>query len=699
MLYYQIIPSGLNLKPLTYHSNFEISNFTQVLINIKNKKTIGYVLQAVAEPNFKTLEILEILPATLTPIQISLLKFISHYYVVNLSVSAGLFTPLEIDTSCLQNLMEAQILSDKNEIKGNLDVKFDDSKELNSTTELNETSQSNLPENLNSGNYQENLNSNGSIATELKFNTSTQSPKTAFDQQPATEFFPKIPNLNQDQLEALKFAKNHKTSLIFGDTGSGKSEIYFSIICEYLLAGKQVLLLMPEISLTPQMTKRLKSYFGESFGVWHSKITPKKRGEILQKFQSHEINLIAGARSALFLPFSELGLIIVDEEHDDSYKSAQNPHYNARDLALFLASKFDVKVLLGSATPSVTSFAKQPHFRLKGTFFKSEKKFIYDESETGASDIILGELAASFAGGKQAVIFLPTRANFRYLSCRECGSTIKCPFCSVGMSFYKKRNLLKCQYCGFTTSTTCACDKCGSEMIEAKKIGTDELTEALRSAFPAARIEKFDRDEITTQNKLEKTLKAFNAGEIDALVGTQMLSKGHDYHNVDLAVIMGVDELLNFPDFRARERTLALSMQVAGRAGRSGEGRVVVQSRQREFFENFIADYDAFLDEEIAAREPMYPPFARLLRVIVSDKIEQTAKQRLELCVAELENLRIAESLLEIVGYGKCAIEIIGGKYRFEILLRCASHAPLIKAARICATHGFDVDMDPINFS
>ncbi len=695
MLYYQIIPSGLNLKSLTYCSDFKIPNFTQVLINIKNKKTIGYVLQGVAEPNFKTLEILEILPATLTPIQISLLKFISHYYVVNLSVSAGLFTPLEIEAPCLQNLTQAQILSDKKETN----AKFDDSKELNLATELNETSESNLPQNLNNNSLQENLKLNESVATKLNFNNPARLPKISTDQSATTEFFSKIPNLNQNQQEALNFAKSHKTSLIFGDTGSGKSEIYFSLIREYLLAGKQVLLLMPEISLTPQMTKRLKSYFGEKFGVWHSKITPKKRGEILQKFQSREINLIAGARSALFLPFSELGLIIVDEEHDDSYKSAQNPHYNARDLALFLASKFDVKVLLGSATPSVVSFKKQPHFRLKGTFFKSEKKFIYDESETGLSDVIIGELAASFASGKQAVIFLPTRANFRYLLCRECGSTIKCPFCSVGMSFYKKRNLLKCQYCGFTTSATCSCDKCGSEMIKAKKIGTDELTDALRLAFPAARIEKFDRDEITTQNKLEKTLKAFNAGEIDALVGTQMLSKGHDYHNVDLAVIMGVDELLNFPDFRARERTLALAMQVAGRAGRSGEGRVVVQSRQREFFEDFIADYDAFLTEEIAAREPMYPPFARLLRVIVCDKIEQAAKQRLELCVAELENLRSAETSLEIVGHGKCAIEILGGKYRFEILLRCISHAPLIKAARICATHGFDVDMDPINFS
>jgi primosomal protein N' len=699
MLYYQILPGGLNLKPLTYCSDFKIPNFTQVLINIKNKKTIGYVLQSVAEPNFKTLEILEILPATLTPIQISLLKFISHYYVVNLSIAAGLFTPLETEVPCLQNLTQVQILNDKNQTNDNLDVKFDDSKELNLTTEFNESSLSNLSQNLNNNSLQENLKLNESVVAKLNFNNPAQSSKMSTDQSAITEFFPKTPNLNPVQQEALNFAKSRKTSLIFGDTGSGKSEIYFSLIREYLLAGRQVLLLMPEISLTPQMTKRLKSYFGESFGVWHSKITPKKRGEILQKFQSREINLIAGARSALFLPFSELGLIIVDEEHDDSYKSTQNPHYNARDLALFLACKFDVKVVLGSATPSVTSFAKQPHFRLKGTFFKSEKKFIYDESETGLSGIVLGELAASFAGGKQAVVFLPTRANFRYLSCRECGSTIKCPFCSVGMSFYKKRNLLKCQYCGFTTSATCSCEKCGSEMIEAKKIGTDELTEALRSAFPAARIEKFDRDEITTQNKLEKTLKAFNAGEIDVLVGTQMLSKGHDYHNVDLAVIMGVDDLLSFPDFRARERTLALAMQVAGRAGRAGLGRVVVQSRQREFFENFIEDYDAFLEEETLAREPIYPPFARLLRVVVSEKSEQAAKQRLEICVAELENLRAVESSLEIVGHGKCGVEILGGKFRFEILLRCASHAPLIKAARICASHGFDVDMDPINFS
>ena len=617
MNHYEIMPSGLNYKPLTYHSEAEISPYTQVLIHIKNKKTLGCVLKKTKEPEFETNEILEILPFKLTDIQISLLNFISHYYICNVCVASGLFTPFDISA-----------------------------------------------------------------------------PKVNCEAN-----FIKEPNLSESQTKALNFAKEHKTSLIFGDTGSGKSEIYISLIREYLNNGKQVLFLMPEISLTPQMQKRLSEYFGDKFGLWHSKITKKKREETLAKFLSGEIRLIAGARSALFLPFTNLGLIVVDEEHDDSYKSAQNPHYNARDLALFLASKFDIKVVLGSATPSVTTFTKQPNFRLKGTFFKSRKSFIYDESETALSETILRELKFSLENAKQAVVLLPTRANFKYLVCKDCFHTIKCPFCSVGMSFYKKRNALKCQYCGFMTAVPNTCEKCGSEMIEAKKLGTDELINSLKEALPNARIAKFDRDEITTQGKLEKSLKAFNAGEIDVLVGTQMLSKGHDYHNVDLAIVMGVDELLNFPDFRARERTLALAMQVAGRAGRSGDGRVVIQSLQREFFERFIEDYDSFLKDELSAREPLYPPFARLLRAVIANKNEKIAGEILDRCVDELKNFELREPNLQIVGYGKCAIEILSQKYRFEILLRSNSHIPLIKAAEICLKFGFDVDMDPINFS
>ena len=508
----------------------------------------------------------------------------------------------------------------------------------------------------------------------------------------------KSPNLSPKQREALNFINERKSSLIFGDTGSGKSEIYIAKIREILNAGGQALFLMPEISLTPQMQKRLESFFGEAVAVWHSKITSKKKEQILKDIKSGKVRLVAGARSALFLPLEKLKLIIIDEEHDDSYKNTgSKPHYNARDLALFLTSKFDLQVVLGSATPSLTSFYKQEYFRLKGTYFDSQKNYIFDESETGISKILKDEISKTLANKKQAVICLPTRANFKYLVCKNCGETLKCPFCSIGMSYYKKQNVLKCQYCEHKMAVPKTCHQCGSEMIEAKKIGTSELLERLQAEFANARIAKFDRDEITTQNKLIKALKEFNDGKIDILLGTQMLSKGHDYHNVELAVIMGFDELLNFPDYKARERTLALAMQVAGRAGRNGAGRVIIQSKQREFFESYISDYDAFLKDEIGYREGLYPPFTRLLRIIISHKDEHIVKNTMNEFVQRIEPLRRDE--LEIIGYGKCQIEYLGSKFRYEILLRSNSHMPLLKAASLCKSELSDIDIDPVNFS
>ena len=447
----------------------------------------------------------------------------------------------------------------------------------------------------------------------------------------------KIPNLTPAQEQARKFAEANETSLIFGDTGSGKSEIYIALIAQALAAGKQALFLMPEISLTPQMTKRLQSYFGERLGVWHSKISPKKKREILEKFNAGEIRLIAGARSALFLPFSDLGLIVVDEEHDDSYKSAAAPRLNARDAAIFVGKKLGIRVVLGSATPALSTYAKQPHFRLRGTYFSSAKRFIFDESETGLSPKILTEIGHSLEAGKQAVVFLPTRANYKYMVCENCGQIVRCPFCAVGMSYHADAAALKCHYCGFSTFYKASCENCGGEVMQARKIGTGELAAQLAARFPSARIAKFDRDEITTQRKLEALLNNFNAHKIDILVGTQMLSKGHDYHGVDLAVIMGIDEHLSYPDFRAREKTLALAMQVAGRAGRSGQGRVVIQTRQSGFFRDYIENYDNFLRDEAEFREGLYPPYMRLLRVLISHKNEKTAS---EIMSAALELLR-----------------------------------------------------------
>ncbi|HEA7842180.1 TPA: primosomal protein N' [Campylobacter coli] len=503
------------------------------------------------------------------------------------------------------------------------------------------------------------------------------------------------PKLSQKQEEALNFIKANLTSLLFADTGSGKTEIYICLIKQYLEQGKQVLLLMPEISLTPQMQKRLEVYFKDKFFLWHSKISKKKKQENLERFCKGEALLVAGARSALFLPFVNLGLIIVDEEHDNSYKASNQPYINARDLALFLGSKFDIKVLLGSATPSLTSFYKQKSFRLKGTFFESKKHFLYDENELGITPMLLGELKKSLENQKQAIIFLPTRANFRQIVCKDCGQTIKCPFCSIAMSLHKKRNVLKCHYCNYTSLIEQNCPSCQGAMLEARKMGTAELQELLQEALPLARIAKFDSDEITSIRKLNAVLKDFNENKIDILIGTSMLAKGHDYHSVDLSVVLGLDEYLFRPNFKASEETLALAMQVAGRAGRKGEGRVLLQTKNRNFFERYIEDYDSFLQDELENRKDLYPPFKRLLRIVIEDKEQKQAQNLCQKLVDQISGtLKV-----EIIGYGACSIEMLKGQYRFYILLRSDFYKVLIKIQEYALNFkNVSVDIDPIDF-
>ena len=508
------------------------------------------------------------------------------------------------------------------------------------------------------------------------------------------------PKLSEKQLQALEFAKNNDTSLLFADTGSGKTEIYISLIKEYLAKGQQCLLLMPEIALTPQMQRRLSAYFEDKFIMWHSKISKAKKQKALQSLEKGEILLVAGARSALFLPFFKLALIIVDEEHDNSYKANDNPRINARDLALFLGQRLKIKVLLGSATPSVTSFYRQKSFRLKGTFFQSKKEFIYDESELGLSSTVLRELRVSLRAKKQAIIFLPTRANFRQILCPGCGKTINCPFCSVAMSLHKDKAALKCHYCGFLSEIAKSCPNCEGFMLEARKMGTSELCELLQTElsteFKDIKIAKFDSDTTTTQKKLETILQDFNEHKIDILVGTSMLAKGHDYHSVDLSVILGLDEYLFRPNFRAFEESLALAMQVAGRAGRKGAARVLIQSKQKSFWQRYIENYDAFLRDELRNRKGLYPPFSRLLRLVIEDKDKEKASKLCQKLGAEFKQLKS----LEVVGFGACGIEFMQNKFRFYVLLRSKTHTPLIKAAFYASQFKeITCDIDPIEFS
>ncbi len=500
--------------------------------------------------------------------------------------------------------------------------------------------------------------------------------------------------LSSKQEKALTFLKQHRVSLLFGDTGSGKTEIYMKYFEQMITQGKRTIFLMPEISLTPQMSLRLEEHFGEMVVMWHSKLTPLQKKKAMAKIYSGEAKIIAGPRSALFLPVKDLGLIVVDEEHDDSYKSSSRPRYNARDIAIYMGKLYDIPVVLGSATPSLTTYTKFPHVRLKGGHFSSNKEFIYERSAETLSPLILTALDQTLKAKEQSIVFLPTRANFKYLICRDCGHTYECAFCSIGMSIHQKSRALKCHYCNFTQAIPQVCSECGSGNLTSSRLGTAEAVKSISEEFGEARVEQFDRDVITTSAKLKKALKRFNDNETDILVGTQMLSKGHDYHGVTLAVVLGMDNMLNMSDYRAREKALSSLIQVSGRSGRAKDAKVLVQSFNEEFFKAYIGRYEEFLEEEKEYRRELYPPYKKLCRVLFSHKNGAKAREEMQ---KMHENLLHTPNI-EIVGHGKCAIERVANKWRFEILLRSDKSTDLIKAIMQTKVALAEVDMDPIEF-
>ncbi len=500
--------------------------------------------------------------------------------------------------------------------------------------------------------------------------------------------------LSKKQEEALNFLQKRKVALLFGDTGSGKTEVYMKYFEAVLREGKRAIFLMPEISLTPQMSKRLKEHFGDDFVLWHSKLTPLQKKKALAKIYSGEAKIIAGARSALFLPIEELGLIVVDEEHDDSYKSASRPRYNARDLAIYMGKLYGVPVVLGSATPSLSSYVKFPHARLKGGHFVSNKHFVYERSPEELTEFMQITLRETLEKKEQSIVFLPTRANFKYLICGDCGHNFKCAFCSVGMSLHQHSRAMKCHYCNFTQAIPQVCPECHSPHLVSSRLGTAEAVKNIEAFLPQAKVEQFDRDTITTANKLTKALKRFNDRESDILVGTQMLSKGHDYHDVTLAVVLGMDNMLNMGDYRAREKALSSLIQVAGRSGRAKDAKVIVQTFNEDFFKPYIEKYEDFLEDEKIFRQELYPPYKKLCRILFAHKNGAKAQDAMRAMQEKLG----AFPKVEIVGAKKCAIEKVANKYRFEILLRADKSTDIIKAVRSCKVPLAEVDMDPIEF-
>jgi len=631
--YYNIALLNSPLEPFTYQSSKIIDIGTKVKVKVRNRVVEGVVIAKCDEPLFECLEILEVDDSIYSTKQLELAKFISTYYFCSLGEALGLMVAYE---------------------KGDCGV----------TSFLAVT--------------EEILNGEHSVIASVARQSHVESGIA----------------LSQKQQEALAFLKNHKTSLLFGDTGSGKTEIYMKYFEEMIEQKKRSIFLMPEISLTPQMSKRLKIHFGDSVVMWHSKLTPLQKKKALASIYDGSAYIIAGPRSALFLPIKDLGVIVVDEEHDDSYKSSSRPRYNARDIAIYMGKLYDIPVVLGSATPSLTTYVKFPHIRLQGGYFSSKKEFIYESGVESLSPLIMDNLKKSLERKEQAILFLPTRANFKYLICSDCGYTHKCAFCSVGMSIHQKTRSLKCHYCNFAQAIPQICAECKSSNLTSSRLGTAEAVVNIREEFKSARVEQFDRDVITTANKLKKALKSFNDREIDILVGTQMISKGHDYHGVTLAIVLGMDNMLNMSDYRAREKALSTLIQVAGRSGRKDSAKVLVQSFNEDFFKAYIDKYEDFLEDEKEYRKELYPPYKKLCRILFSHKNGIKAQDAMNEMLCCLQN----NSNIEMVGFGKCAIERVSDKYRFEILLRADKSTDIIKAISICRVDLAEIDMDPIEF-
>ncbi|MCT7616698.1 primosomal protein N' [Aliarcobacter butzleri] len=500
--------------------------------------------------------------------------------------------------------------------------------------------------------------------------------------------------LSSLQEKAKEFLKQKKQALLFANTGAGKTEIYIKIIEECLNSGKQAVLLMPEISLTPQMQKRLEKVFAKSVAIWHSKITKKKKAQILQGLQEGSIKLIAGARSALFLPYSDLGVIVVDEENDDSYKSDSKPRFHTKDLSIYIAKKYNLQLILGSATPSSSSFLKIPFFRLDETYHKTNKAYSFEDSDMNLSLKILNKIETTINSQNQVIVFLPTRANFKYQICTTCGKSVECPYCSVSMSLHKNDLALKCHYCGYTQQIPNSCPSCKTGIIHNLRVGTAQIEEELKAIFPQKNIKRFDRDEIKTENQLKTILNDFNSGKIDILVGTQMLSKGHDYHNVKLAVVLGIDSVLNMNSYKAREKALSLLIQISGRSGRSGFGEVIIQTKNQEFFDYYLneSNYEEFLQSELEFRKDLYPPYLKMAKVTFSHTNGLKVKDEMDFYVKLFKQ----NKNIEVVGLGQSPIFKIANKYRYEIILRSNNVKALLQTLHSINSANASIDMDTI---
>jgi primosomal protein N' (replication factor Y) len=530
--------------------------------------------------------------------------------------------------------------------------------------------------------------------------------------------------------------------LLFGVTASGKTEVYLQAIAHALEQGRSAIVLLPEIALTAQVADVFVGRFGEQVAVLHSRLSEGERHDEWRRMQAGQARIVVGARSAIFAPVQNVGLIVLDEEHEASYKQENSPRYNAKELAGERARLSNATLVLGSATPSLESYYASEQEEGKGKREKGKGEIQNPKSNVPIVRIemtqridnrplphvtvidlreefkqrramfaerLVETMANRLARKQQTILFLNRRGYAQFVLCRDCGWAARCPNCAVSLAFHSYDRSLKCHHCDYTGRAPQVCPDCGGSKVRAFGIGTEKVEEEVLNLFPRARVVRLDRDTTARKGAHSRIMRAFREGDADILIGTQMVAKGLDFPNVTLVGVVSADTAINMPDFRAAERTFQLLTQVAGRAGRGTQlGEVIIQTFSPDHYSIQAAirhDYQSFYKQEILFRKELrYPPFSRFANLICGDLDEHAAQVRAGSLADALK--AVAPKEVEVIGPSAAPLARLKNQYRFHVALRAPLDTPLADLVRAALARippnerlGINIDMDPLSMA
>ena len=687
-----------------------------------NRTLPGFVMRIKESSDYPQEKLKKILPSedelpALNPECLALAEKISARYRVPKALSLRLFLPAEMRTGKVRELVKnyATLLMPTSEMKLLKTAK----NQWGAAAYLEENGKTECA-------YLNNLFPGGVAALAKKGYVKITQEKLLRDPYKSVLANKQTRILTADQQRAVDTIEQDKRTvqLLHGVTGSGKTEIYLTLIAKCLEEGKSSIFLVPEISLTPQMLSQLRARFGKNAAILHSGLSAGERFDEWWRLRTGEAKIAIGARSAIFAPLENLGVIIVDEEHDSSYSSESAPRYNTFDIALLRAKRNGCKLVLGSATPSVETYkkAQEGEFSLirldkrinrrplPEIVIADMRREVRRGNNSSFSVALKEELEKCLLEDKQAILFLNRRGYSQTVICKECGYVAKCEACDVSLTYHKEESCLKCHYCGQKYNMLSACPECGGVKLTYAGTGTQRIQAELQKLYPHARILRMDNDTTTGKEGHYKILKTFAEKQADILVGTQMIAKGHDFPEVTLVGILDADMSLHFSDYRSRERTFQLLTQVAGRCGRAEEsGKVVLQTfdPENEVLRFATAyDYEGFYNNEVSLRAAMaFPPFSKIVRVLVSGEDDKKCLEALRGVYVGLEQLYL-DNQDKFLFFNKmrAPIKRIQNKFRYQILMRLSDTSVLPNIYSICAEEKtgdvlVSVEENPTNLS